>query len=214
MRHPLEVIALTPEALVAMLVAISFAAGLNVYATVATLGLLGRYDVVTLPGSLAMVTSWWVIVPATLMFLVEVFADKIPAFDLVWNVVHTFVRVPIAALMAYAAASPLSPTQQMLAAALGAAVALIAHGGKTATRAAVTLSPEPFSNSLLSLTEDAASIALTWFATAHPIVAGALALAAAIVLLLFIRWLWRAIRRAWSAPSAPSPTARASRLVR
>jgi hypothetical protein len=128
---------------------------------------------------------------------VEVFADKIPAFDLVWNVVHTFVRVPAAVLIAYAAAAPLSPTQQALAAVLGGAIALIAHGGKTATRAVVTLSPEPLSNAALSLAEDGASIALTWFATAHPVLAGAIALTCAILLLLFVRWMWRAIRRAW-----------------
>jgi hypothetical protein len=194
MRHPLDVIALSPEALVAMLVAISFAAGLNVYATVATLGLLGRYGFVTLPGALEHVTSWWVIGPAGALFVVEVFADKIPAFDLVWNVVHTFVRVPVAALMAYAAASPLSSGQQAAATFAGAAIALVAHGGKTATRAAVTLSPEPFSNAALSLGEDAFSIALTWFATAHPLIAGAIAVACVAAMLVFVRVIWRAIR--------------------
>lgn len=194
MRQPFDLTGGSPDALVALLIAISFAAGLNVYGTVATLGLLAHFHVVALPGALEMVSSWWVISPAVVLFAIELVADKIPAFDLVWNVVHTFVRVPAAALLAYAAASPLSPGEQAAAAAIGGAIALVAHGGKTATRAAVTLSPEPFSNAALSLGEDVFSIALTWFATAHPLIAGAIAVACVVTILLFVRVAWRAIR--------------------
>lgn len=111
-------------------------AGLNVYATVATLGLLSRGGVLALPPSLHLVESWPVIVICMIMFVIEFFADKIPTFDLIWNALHTFVRVPVAALLAYAAAAHLSPLAQAISAAAGGAIALAAHGGKTAARAA------------------------------------------------------------------------------
>jgi len=156
------------DQIVALLVAISFAAGLNVYATVATLGLLGHYDLVTLPQQLHLLTSWWVIGPSSALFGVGFFADKIPGFDLVWNTLHTFIRVPLAALLAWRATDNLTPGEQLAATFLGGLVALVAHSGKTAARAAVTPSPEPLSNAGLSLGEDTVSIALTWLATKHP----------------------------------------------
>jgi len=141
--------------LLALLVATSFAAGLNLYATVATLGLLSRAGVLPLPPALQLLDNWYVIAISAALFLIEFFADKVPAFDLIWNALHTFIRVPIAGLLAYRATAQLSPTQQILAAVLGSAIALAAHGGKTAARAAVTPSPEPLSNITLSLGEDA-----------------------------------------------------------
>ena len=93
----------SPRQLAALVVATSFASGLNVYATVATLGLLARADIVALPPSLTLVTSWWIISACAALYLVEFVADKIPAVDLVWNALQTFVRVPVAALMAYGA---------------------------------------------------------------------------------------------------------------
>src|SRR5438128_2670009 len=137
--------------LLALLVATSFAAGLNLYATVATL-------------------------------------------DLIWNALHTFIRVPIAGLLAYRATAQLSPTQQILAAVLGSAIALAAHGGKTAARAAVTPSPEPLSNITLSLGEDALAISLTWFATKHPYIAAAIVLWLIVVIITLIRWVVRPMR--------------------
>lgn len=158
--------------LVPAIVAISFAAGLNVYATAATLGLLGRFGVVSLPSGLHALSNTPILAASIALFLLEFFADKIPVFDLFWNALHTFIRVPIAALLAYGAAAHISPPMQAVCAALGALVALAAHGGKTAARAAVTASPEPFSNSVLSAGEDVLSISLVWFATRHPILAG------------------------------------------
>ncbi len=126
------------DQIVAAVVATSFAAGLNVYATVATLGLLGHYDLLTLPPALGILASWWVIGISAALFGVEFFADKIPAFDLIWNALHTFIRVPVAALLAYRATATLSPLEQLAATAAGAAIAFAAHGGKTAARTAVT----------------------------------------------------------------------------
>ncbi len=180
--------------LVAMLVATSFAAGLNVYATVATLGLLARFDLLPLPDSLHLLESWWIIAASIALFVIEFFADKVPAFDLIWNALHTFVRVPVAALLAYAATSHLSPGKQLLATALGGLIALAAHGGKTAVRAAVTPSPEPISNIGLSFGEDALAIFLTWFATQHPYSAAALVIALLVIIVILMRWVLRALR--------------------
>jgi hypothetical protein len=180
--------------LVAMLVAISFAAGLNVYATVATLGLLGHFGLLHLPDQLHLLDNWWIIAASIVLFAVEFFADKVLAFDLIWNAVHTFIRVPIAALLAYAATSHLSPEKQLLATALGGVIALAAHGGKTAIRAAVTPSPEPISNIGLSFGEDALAIFLTWFATQHPYSAAAIVVLLLAIIIILIRWVIRSLR--------------------
>src|SRR5438876_10879325 len=94
--------------LVAAVVATTFAAGLNLYATVATLGLLAHLGVLTLPPALEMLSSWWIIGISGALFGIEFFAEKIPAFDLVWNTLPTFIRVPVAALLAYRATEALS----------------------------------------------------------------------------------------------------------
>jgi hypothetical protein len=183
----------TPE-LFALLAAIAFAAGLNVYATVAVLGLLARFGHLPIPPALHPLESTAVIVASVALFAVEFFADKIPAFDLVWSALHTFVRVPVAALLAYGATSQLGPAQQLLATLLGAAIAFAAHGGKTAVRAAVTPSPEPFSNTALSLGEDGLTIALTWLATHHPYLAGTIALCFVVVIVVLARFVIKALR--------------------
>jgi len=180
--------------LFALLAAIGFAAGLNLYATVAVLGLLARFGHLPLPPGLHVLQGWPVIAVCIVLFVIEFFADKIPAFDLIWNALHTFIRVPVAGLLAYQATSQLSPEHQLLATLLGAAVALAAHGGKMAARAAVTPSPEPFSNIALSLGEDVLAIALTWLATRHPYAAGALAAIFVAIIVLLMHWVIRAMR--------------------
>jgi len=180
--------------LFALLTAIGFAAGLNLYATLAVLGLLARFGHLPLPPGLQLLESWAVIAASIALFCIEFFADKIPAFDLIWNALHTFIRVPVAAILAYRATSQLSLEHQLLATLLGAAVALIAHGGKTAARVAVTPSPEPLSNFTLSLSEDVVAIGLTWLATRHPYVAGTLAAALILAVLLAVRLVIRALR--------------------
>ena len=199
----------TPSSIAALIVAASFAAGLNVYATVATLGILARFDWVTLPPGLHALSSPWIIIVASVLFAVEVFADKVPAFDLVWNAAHTFIRVPVAALLAYQAASQLSPEMKLLAAIAGAAIAAIAHTSKTAARALVTPSPEPFSNIALSASEDVAAISLTWLATRHPYAAGAIATVAIVFLILSIRWIATHLKRLFRRPpTTTSPSVR------
>ncbi len=142
----------SPSTIAALVIAASFAAGLNVYATVLTLGVLARLHWAVLPGGLEMLGDWWVIGASGALFAAEFIADKIPGFDMVWNALHTFVRIPVAALLAYGATTHLSPQMQLLAVAVGSGIALAAHGSKTAVRAAVTPSPEPVSNIALSTT--------------------------------------------------------------
>lgn len=185
--------------LAGLIIAVSFAAGLNVYATVASLGLLAHAGLLALPPGLHLLTNWWVIAACGVLFAVEFFADKIPAFDLLWNVLHTFVRIPVAALIAYGATAQLSPEKQLLAALAGGAIALAAHGGKTAARVAVTPSPEPVSNIALSAGEDALAVFLTWLATQHPIAAAVIVAAFLVVIVAVMRWIVRTIARAISS---------------
>jgi uncharacterized protein DUF4126 len=182
-----------PE-LFAVLAAVAFAAGLNVYATVAALGLLARFGHVPLPPGLSLLQTWPVIIVSVVLFVIEFFADKIPAFDLVWSALHTFIRVPVAGLIAYGATRQLTPSEQLLAAFLGALIALAAHGGKTALRAAVTPSPEPFSNISLSLGEDVLAVGLTWLATRHPYAGAGIVLTLIIVIVLLARMVVGALR--------------------
>src|SRR6202142_2335078 len=197
-----------PE-LVGLVGAISFAAGLNVYATVATLGLAAHTGWVELPAGLHLLTSWWVIGASLALFGIEFFADKIPGFDLFWNALHTFVRIPVAALMAYGATSQLSPEKQLLATLAGGAIALAAHGGKTAARVAVTPSPEPVSNFVLSAGEDTLAVSLTWLATRPPIAAGTTVVLFLVVIVIFMRWVIRAmrnlLRNAMNEGASPKP---------
>jgi Domain of unknown function (DUF4126) len=191
---PLTIASIPTTELVALLIATSFAAGLNVYATVATLGLLAHAGVLPLPPALQLLSNWYVIAASGVMFVIEFFADKIPAFDLLWNALHTFIRVPIAALLAYGATATLSPWEQIVATVAGGTIALASHGGKTAVRAAVTPSPEPLSNIALSLGEDGLAIFLTWFATQHPYGAIAIVCLLLVVIVVLTRWVVRSLR--------------------
>jgi hypothetical protein len=188
---------LSTNHLAALVIASSFAAGLNVYATLATLGILARAHAIELPSSLELVTSWWVIGISAALYLVEFVADKIPGIDLAWNAVQTFVRVPVAALMAYAAASPLSPVEKLLTAAVGGLVALVAHGGKTAARVAVTPSPEPLSNIVLSTGEDVLAVFITWLTARHPYLAAGIAVVLLAIILVLAKTVIRAGRAAF-----------------
>jgi hypothetical protein len=186
--------ALAGNQLTAFLVVICFAAGLNVYATVAALGVLAHTGILTLPSGLGMLASWYVIGAAVALFAVEFVGDKIPVFDLLWNALHTFVRIPAAAVLAYAATAQLPEWQRLLATLVGALIALAAHEGKIAARTAVTQFPEPFSNAALSVSEDAAVVFLTWFATKHAYAAAAIVLVALGIIAIMIRVVARAVR--------------------
>ena len=196
--------AFTPSTIAALVIAASFAAGLNVYATVLTLGLLAHGHWVVLPSGLEVLGTWPVIVASGILFALEFVADKIPGVDMVWNALHTFIRVPVAALLAYRAASHLSPEMQLLATTGGALIALAAHGSKTAVRAVVTPSPEPVSNIALSTGEDGIAIGLTWLVTQHPWTAAGIAAALTLFAVLMARWIVKALRKVWGRRPQPA----------
>jgi Domain of unknown function (DUF4126) len=200
--------------LTAMLLVVSFSAGLNVYATVAMLGILSRTSVLGLPPSLHLVANSYVIAACAVLFLVEFVADKIPIFDLLWNALQTFVRVPVAAVLAYGATSQLPRGEQLAATLLGGLIAFAAHGGKVAARTAFTHSPEPFSNIALSLGEDGTVVFLTWLAAHHPYASAAIVIVMLALMILAIRWALRAMRRLMAPDRAFPPAPVRQQLIR
>ena len=153
------------------IVPFAFASGVNLYATVAIVGLSSRFGLVTLPEQLRAFENPWIIGVALGMYLIEFVVDKVPWLDSAWDAVHTVVRPLGGAFVAVAALGQASSTAQMLAALLGGSVALTTHLTKASTRAVANTSPEPFTNWALSLGEDIFVVGLTWFAMHHPYIA-------------------------------------------
>jgi hypothetical protein len=193
----------------------SFASGLNLYATVAAAGFFQRFGIIQLPDSLQILASPFVLGIAVVLFVVEFVADKIPYVDSVWDVVHTFIRPPAAALISYSAFGHVPEEWKVTAALLAGGVALTSHGAKATTRAAANTSPEPISNWTLSALEDALAVFLAWMAAEHPILTAAIVVVLVILAVLLI---WKLIGyvqvlrdrvRAWrTRPAGPpgSPT--------
>jgi Domain of unknown function (DUF4126) len=183
----------------AQIVALAFASGLNVYATVAVVGLVEHFHLVSLPEQFRAFDHPIVIGVAIAMFLVEFVADKIPWFDSVWDAIHTVIRPIGGALIAVNAIGDASPASMALAALLGGTIATTTHVTKAATRAAANVSPEPFSNWLLSLAEDVIAIGISWVALHHPIVAAAVAMALLVAIVstswMIVRWARRRYER-------------------
>lgn len=179
----------------------AFASGLNVYATVAVLGLCAHYQLVTLPDQFQALDNPVIIGAALVMYLVEFVADKIPWLDSMWDAIHTVVRPIGGAFVAVAALGSASPVAATLAALLGGSVAMTTHLTKAGTRAAANASPEPFSNWILSFTEDVFAIGLTYGAVRHPTLALVIALALLAVILMFSAWLVRFVRRRFARQS-------------
>ncbi|HXE74052.1 MAG TPA: DUF4126 domain-containing protein [Candidatus Xenobia bacterium] len=177
----------------------AFASGLNLYATVAVLGLLHRFEVIHLPATLQVLADPWVLGLAIGLYVVEFVADKVPYVDNIWDVVHTFIRPPAAGLLAYTALGDVPEVWKVSAALLAGTVALASHGTKASTRAAVNVSPEPVSNWLLSLAEDGIAVTLVLFAVSHPLLTLAIVLvllALSVYLLIkFFGFLRSALRR-------------------
>ena len=139
---------------IAIAMGASWVSGINLYASVATLGLLGRFAQLQLPGELQVLTSWWVIGVALGLYVIEFVADKIPYVDSTWDVIHTFIRVPAGAVLAATAFGDFDRSIQVVALLLGGGLALSSHGTKAATRAMLNASPEPVSNTVASIVED------------------------------------------------------------
>jgi hypothetical protein len=190
---------MNPIATLGLALGAGFSSGLNLYATIATLGLLQRFGVIHLPEQLQVLAHPWVLGIALALYVIEFLADKIPLVDTVWDAIHTVIRPPAAALLAYGAAGAAPPEWRWGAALLAGGVALTSHGTKASTRAAANASPEPFSNWALSLGEDALAVWLTWLATVHPtatiVVVSILLVIAAFLIFHLFRFLRRAVRR-------------------
>jgi Domain of unknown function (DUF4126) len=173
----------------------AFASGLNVYATIAVLGLSSHFGLVSLPQQFRAFDHPAVIGIALVMYLVEFVADKIPWFDSVWDAVHTAIRPLGGAFVAVAALGDASPMATTLAALLGGSVAMTTHLTKTGARAAANTSPEPFSNWILSFSEDVLAVGLTYGAIRHPEAALAIAVVLLIVIAAFSALIVRFVRR-------------------
>jgi hypothetical protein len=173
----------------------AFASGLNLYATIAVLGLVQRFELVALPPQFEPFGHPMVIGVALALYLVEFVADKIPWVDSIWDAIHTVVRPVGGAAVAITALGAPSPGMDALAGVLGASVALATHLTKAGTRAAVNTSPEPVSNWILSFAEDLVAIGLVYFATEHPVLALAITLFLLTLILTFATVLFQFVRR-------------------
>ena len=180
----------------------AWTSGINLYATVTILGLLQKFGATKVPGGLDALDNWWIIGIAGGLYVIEFFADKFPYVDSVWDVVHTFIRVPAGAVVAYAATNQLDSSVYIPAALIGGGLALASHGTKAAARVGANLSPEPISNWALSFFEDGLVIVGVILAVFAP-------MAIAIVLFLFVLFfIWflpkvfRSFRRMFRAVGA------------
>ncbi|GAB4231038.1 MAG: DUF4126 domain-containing protein [Acidobacteriota bacterium] len=189
----------------------SLAAGLNLYLTVLTLGLLQRFEVLSLPADLQVLAHPGVLIAAGILVVVEFLADKVPYVDNLWDAVHTFIRVPAGALLAAGALADLPPEWLWIAALAGGFVSFSTHGAKSSLRLAVNSSPEPFSNVALSLLEDGISFGLLWLVTYYPYVAlgiGTVLLAASLATLYLLFRFFRLVLRRLRRVVSPKPATR------
>jgi len=171
----------------------AWTSGINLYATVAVLGLLQRFGATKLPGGLEVLDNWWIIGFGIGLYLVEFFADKIPYVDSVWDVVHTFIRVPAGVIVAYAATNQLDASIYVPAALVGGGLAFASHGTKAAARVGANLSPEPVSNWTLSLVEDGIAFGGVLLAVFAPFVIAAVLVA----FVLMFTWFFPKVIRAF-----------------
>ena len=192
---------------IAIAMGASWVSGINLYAAVATLGLLGKFASLQLPGELEVLTSWWVIGVALGLYVVEFVADKVPYVDSTWDVIHTFIRVPAGAVLAATAFGDFDRSIQVIALLLGGGLALSSHGTKAATRAMLNASPEPVSNSVASVLEDIVAVVSIVCAVFLPVVLFVIVAAGLVIsffvfnrILRFFRQVSRSIR-GWFAPA-------------
>jgi len=188
----------------------AWVSGINLYACVATLGLLSRFAHLKLPGELEVVTHGWVIGVAIALYVIEFVADKVPWVDSTWDVIHTFIRIPAGAVLAAAAFGDFDRSIQMIALLLGGGLALSSHGTKAATRAVLNTLPEPVTNAVVSVVEDVLAIVSIVAAVFFPILLFLIVAAGLVVsiylfnrILRFFRTVTRKIR-SWFSPAMQS----------
>jgi Domain of unknown function (DUF4126) len=176
----------------------SFAAGINLYATVAILGLASRYGWVDLPPQYKVFDNNWIIGAALVLYVIEFFADKIPWLDTAWDAVHTAIRPIGGAVIAVLTLGHASPATQALVGLLGGTLAAGTHFTKAGTRVMANASPEPFSNWILSFLEDLFVVGLGALALKYPAVAAGVVIIGVVLIVSFATWIVRAARRRWS----------------
>ena len=169
--------------------------GINLYATILTLGLLQRFGFAHLPGDLAFVSQTWVMIVSGVLFAVQFIADKIPAVDSIWDMVHTFIRIPAGAILAATAFAHFDPSIRLLALLLGGGVALSSHSAKTATRLAANTSPEPVSNIILSLIGDFTAFVGTVLVAVQPTILLCFVVVAVVLSIWLSRRIYAGLRR-------------------
>ncbi len=148
----------------------AWTSGINLYATVAVLGIAGRAEMIQLPAGLHVLMDPLVIAVACVMYVIEFFADKVPYFDSAWDTLHTFIRIPAGAILAARSLGPTNPALELAAILAGGTVALAAHGTKATMRLAINVSPEPFTNWAASIGEDLTVLGGLWLTFNHPVV--------------------------------------------
>jgi Domain of unknown function (DUF4126) len=181
--------------LISTVLGISFAAGLNTYATVLALGVMHRFGIIHLPHGLDVVSTTPIMIVAASLYGIEFLADKIPWIDSFWDGIHTVIRPAAGALLAYGVVGNVDPQWQVIATLVGGSVALASHSAKASTRAVVNVSPEPVSNWVLSLAEDGTSFVLVWLTASHPLVALAVTLLLVFTAIVMIWKLSKFVRR-------------------
>ncbi len=200
--------------IIALSMGAAWASGLNLYATVFTLGLLNATGAAVLPPELQVLSSPAVMFVAGALYFVEFFADKIPGIDSAWDALHSFVRIPCGAILAAASFAQVGPEAMLIAGLLGGSLALTSHATKAGMRILINASPEPFSNWTASVTEDVVAVGGIWTALYYP-VAFLIALAVALVMMIWaLPKLWRGIGRLFRRIfGRAEPQPQASRLA-
>ncbi len=183
---------------IALMLGASWASGINLYAAILALGLMGQTGAIDLPANLEIIQSPVVIVAAGIMYVVEFFADKVPGVDTGWDAIHTFVRIPGGAVLAAAAVGETDPAIQVAAFLVGGSLSAVSHATKAGSRIVVNTSPEPFSNIGLSIAEDVAVFTGMWAALNHPI----LFIILIVAFIAFAAWLlpkiWRGVKKVFA----------------
>lgn len=179
---------------IALTLGVAWASGINVYATVAVLGLLGATGLYDLPPDLEVLANPLVIGIAGLMFVVEFFADKVPGFDTVWDTLQTFIRIPAGVVLALGAVGEVDTAVQIAAALAGGTLAAATHATKAGSRALINTSPEPFSNWAASTAEDTAVVGGLWAALFHPVAFLVLLGLFALLMVWLLPKIWRGVR--------------------
>jgi hypothetical protein len=162
----------------------SWTSGINLYLTIAGLGLAHRLDWIDLPGDMAVISHPAVIIVAGVLFLIEFLADKIPLVDSVWDSIHTFVRPAAGAALGFMLMGNSQPVLRILGALLAACIAMDAHLTKATSRAVINASPEPVSNSVASVAEDLSVVGILYLIIKHPVIAALVV----VLFLLFSVW--------------------------